>query len=359
MRKNKSKTNRRLSFGHCVVIGLLFVFLMQILTAGIIIKQKYIHYRMPTKAIKLADIKSVQIINLDRLKDRREHYEKMLRDIFGDTFLGHKIGEEIRFRGVDGKKDVILENMSTGKKFDYNQLKNKDMAKIFNKDKWKGYIRNEKQYYIFFDNKKTRTKDDILRIIFSKFGCHLSFLKAISNVAKQPDGTWGIIFEDDFKVEKDFYKQMEKILSKIPADAGILKLNVAYKRVIKDGEIYHVFDKGRKRIPLTEIIKYGFYHGIFQSWNEHGYSSDWLGMSEDYPNDYLPSNVCFMIKAETARYLVKHYPSYTHPVLGNEGVIYLTPEHNAYVWLHKMPVTTNYDDAMKSVIGEKRLDDKK
>ena len=110
---------------------------------------------------------------------------------------------------------------------------------------------------------------------------------------------------------------------------------------------------------LTEIIKHGFYHGIFQSWNEHGYSSDWLRMDEDYQNDYLPSNVCFMIKAETARHLVKNYPSYRHPVLGNEGVIYYPPEHNAYVWLHKMPVTTNYDDAVRSVIGEKRLNDKK
>ena len=57
---------------------------------------------------------------------------------------------------------------------------------------------------------------------------------------------------------------MEKILSKIPADAGILKLNVAYKRVVKDGEIYHVFKKGRNKILFTEIIKLGIYKDIFQ-----------------------------------------------------------------------------------------------
>ena len=344
---------------HWILIGLLFVFLTEILTAGIIIKHKYIHYRMPTKSIKLEDIKSVQIINLDRSKDRREHYEKMLRDNFGDTFLGHKIGEEIRFRGVDGKKDVILENTSTGKKFDYNQLKNKDMAKIFNKDKWKGYIRNEKQYYIFFDNKKTHTKDDILRIIFSKFGCHLSFLKAISNVAKQSDGTWGIIFEDDFKVEKDFYQQMEKILKKIPADAGILKLNIANKYIIRDGKSYWVIAKDRKKVPFSEIIKRGIYHKILKSWSQFGYNVDWIRCIEDLGNEYASSNACFMIKAETARHIVKNYPLYSHPIQGNEGVIYNTPEHNAYVWLHKMPVTTNYDDSVKSVIGEKRLNEKK
>ena len=110
------------------IIGFVSVFLVAVLASGIFIKCKYFSNKLPTKSIKLEDIKSVQIINLDRAKYRREHYEKMLRDNFGDQFMGRKIGEEIRFRGIDGKKDVILENLSTGQKFDYNQLKDKDMT---------------------------------------------------------------------------------------------------------------------------------------------------------------------------------------------------------------------------------------
>ena len=340
------------------VIGFVSIFLVAVLASGIFIKCKYFSHKLPTKSIKLEDIKSVQIINLDRAKDRREHYEKMLHDNFGDKFLGHKIGEEIRFRAVDGKKDVILENLSTGQKFDYNQLKDKDMVEIFNKDLWKGYIHGEKQYYKYFCNSISHDQDENLKTMFTKFGCHLSFLKAISNVAKQPDGTWGIIFEDDFKVEKDFYQQMEKILSKIPADAAILKLNIAYKLVIKDGT-KHWVPLERKKVPFSEIIKSGIYRKILKSWRKFGYSGDWVRCVKNLGNEYMSSNACFMIKAETARQFLKYYPSHIPPITGSEGVIYSPEEHNAYVYLKDMPVTINYDDAIKSVIGTKRLNDKK
>ena len=41
---------------HWMVIGLLFAFLAEIVATVIIIKHKYIHYRMSTKAIKLKKI---------------------------------------------------------------------------------------------------------------------------------------------------------------------------------------------------------------------------------------------------------------------------------------------------------------
>jgi len=152
------------------IIGFVSIFLVIVIVSGIFIKCTYFSHKLPTKSIKMEDIKSVQIINLDRSKDRREHYEKMLRDNFGDKFLGHKIGDEIRLNAVDGKKDVILENLSTGQKFDYNQLKDKDMVEIFNKDLWKGYIRSQQQYYIYFANEITHDKDDVLMTMLCGVG---------------------------------------------------------------------------------------------------------------------------------------------------------------------------------------------
>ena len=76
--------------------------------------------------VAIEDIKSVQIINLDRSTNRREGYEKRLKNAYGDEFLGQKIGDAIRLSGTDGVKDlVIIELDDKG-----NEVKNVDIAKL-------------------------------------------------------------------------------------------------------------------------------------------------------------------------------------------------------------------------------------
>ena len=76
--------------------------------------------------VAIEDIKSVQIINLDRSTNRREGYEKRLKKAYGDEFLGQKIGDAIRLSGTDGVKDlVIIELDDKG-----NEVKNVDIAKL-------------------------------------------------------------------------------------------------------------------------------------------------------------------------------------------------------------------------------------
>ena len=133
------------------VIGFVSIFLVSVVASGIFIKCKYFSHKLPTKSIKIEDIKSVQIINLDRAKDRRANYEKMLHDNFGDKFLGHKIGDEIRLPAVDGKKEIIFENLVNGKKYTYNDLKTYEKAYLILKDeKFKIYSKKDPENYWYF-----------------------------------------------------------------------------------------------------------------------------------------------------------------------------------------------------------------
>lgn len=223
--------------------------------------------KLPTKMIQFDDIKYVKVINLDAAKDRRQHYEKMLHYYFGKTFLGKKIGDEIRFKGVYGKKDVEFVNLDTGEVWDYDKIVKKNGGKwswqasrdVFGLDtKWMGRIKSDKNVYIKFSPMDITGLADRKHIyknfyyaIFGKFGCHLSHLKATQEIAKLPAGSWGIILEDDFAVNGEFYKNFkENILENIPEDAEILKLvikphhfknNACYKR--NKANIYRSFLK--------------------------------------------------------------------------------------------------------------------
>ena len=99
-----------------------------------------------------------------------------------------------------------------------------------------------------------------------------------------------------------------------------MKLNIANKYIIRDGKSYWVVAKDRKKVPFSEIIKRGIHHKILKSWRQFGYNVDWIRCIEDLGNEYASSNACFMIKAETARYLVKNYPSYRHSCAGAERI---------------------------------------
>ena len=50
------------------VINVVSILLVVVLVSGIFIKCRYFSHKLPTKSIKMEDIKSVQIINLDRAK---------------------------------------------------------------------------------------------------------------------------------------------------------------------------------------------------------------------------------------------------------------------------------------------------
>ena len=260
--------------------------------------------KLPTKTIQFDDIKYVKVINLDTATDRRQYYEKMLHDYFGKTFLGKKIGDEIRLRGVYGKKDVEFVNLDTGEVWDYDKIVKKNGGKwtwqasrdVFGLNtKWIGRVKNDKNIYIKFspmdvkDSWKDNMYEKFYYGIFGKFGCHLSHLKALQEIAKQPKGSWGIVFEDDFEVNEWFYKDFKtKILENIPEDAEMLKI-VIKRWYLKD------FYKQNKTNIYNSFLRKGY-----GSWND-------LYEADKLTKGGVISNGAYMISQEGAKKIVDFY----------------------------------------------------
>ena len=282
-------------FVICLVIFLSIV----LIGSGIVLKVKYFHHKLPTKAIKIEDINGVYILNLDRSTERRSAYEKMLRENFGNKFFGKNIGDEIRLsNAVDGKKDIIFENVETGQKVNYEET-SKDGNEFIENGTWKAYTKKDPQIYFFTKmltpiekewNLKVRTMEK--RRLYATGGNFLSFLHAFEKIANQPDGTYGIVFEDDFFVDKDFYKKLQNALNEAPANADLLKLSVSQLNYYKNKS---------KRIPRTiENIKI-----ILNSFKEHGYGS--YVKTAKYNHDFILSSVCYVVSKKGAKKILNWY----------------------------------------------------
>ena len=185
--------------------------------------------------INMEDIKSVQVINLDRSQDRREKYEKMLKDSFGDKFLGQNIGDEIRLAGTDGVKHLaIIELDDKG-----NEVKNVDIAKLKAREvelkngvNYKVFDKNYPEFVynyrldpdkIVVDRKKKHRR----HLTVGEFGCMLSHLRAIRNVANNENSNFGLVVEDDLYIPKNFYDNLKIILANAPKGFGLIKLDSA------------------------------------------------------------------------------------------------------------------------------------
>ena len=321
---NKNKFNfQKLTL---IVFGLLF---LGLLVFALFIKCKYFHHKLPTKSIKIEDIKSVQIINLDRAKDRRVKYEKMLHDNFGDTFIGRKIGNDIRLSAIEGKKEVIFENLTNGKKYKYNDIKDKE--ELFLKDRqFKIYSEKdpENYWYFSFTKLKETSKEWNYKSIFNIFGCSLSHWKAIMRIAQQPQGTYGIIFEDDFFVEKDFYKKLQNTLSAVPNDFDVLKISLTQSQIFA----------GYKKLPLKKYIRF-----VKKSFHKYGYGS-WLDLSiPKHPVGGLYVGTHgYIVSAEGARKIIKYTKKHFMKHTGcDNDVLYFLPKDKvikSYIYLKEVPV---------------------
>lgn len=280
---------------------------------------------LPTKVVQFDNIKYVKIINLDSAKDRREYYERMLRHELGESFLGKKVGDDIRLKGVYGNTDVEFVNLETGEVWDYDKIVKKNGGKwswqaskaVFGVDtKWIGRVKNDKNVYIKFspldiaDSYKENMHEKFYRSIFTKFGCHLSHLKAIQEISRLPKGSWGLVLEDDFQVCQWFYRDFkEKILNNVPKDAEMLKL------VMKPSYLYYGYFKENRG-------------NIYNSFANKGFS-DWLDLKEatKLTKGNVISNGANMISQEGAKKIADFY----------KNNFALNPNANDYEFFWSMP----------------------
>ena len=335
------------------VIGFAIAFGIALVGGGGFLKVRYFHHKLPTKAVKLEDVKGVYILNMDRSTDRRAVYEKMLREHFGNNFLGKNIGEEIRLQNiVDGKKEIIFENVETGQKVNFQQT-SKNGNKFIENGTWKVYTKKDPQVYFYVKMDETQqkyAKMEYLKMneeqkkknwyagiinfekgrIYSTGGNFLSFLHAFEKIANQPDGTYGIVFEDDFFVDKNFYKKLQNALSEAPENADLLKLSVSQLNYYKNKS---------KRIPRTrENIKV-----MLNSFKKYGYGS--YVKTAKFNTDFILSSVCYVVSKKGAQKILDWYKdkksAHFAPISDiqlNFFMAHNNPDFMSYQYINKVPV---------------------
>ena len=331
------------------VIAFVSIFFVIILASGIFIKCKYFSHKLPTKSIKIEDIKSVQIINLDRAKDRREHYEKMLHDKFGDTFMGRKIGEEIRLKAVDGKKELIFEDIHTGKRVMYNDIAEKigyfdyGIYKVSSiKDKKLSFVWKKDEFAMYGKNVAINENVGYL-------GCMMSHFKALQKIASQPDGTYGLVLEDDFALNKNFDKIFPEILKSVPKDFDIIKLgpNIKSQILCKD------------KICKN---KYGFLNVIKKSFKKYGYGKYANAeFSKTTTYGYHSGSVALLISKEGAVKILDFYKQQFSYRISDVDYCYYLPKQkilNSYYYLDSMPFLFDEEMNEMSTIMERKRNDR-
>ena len=326
------------------VIGFVSIFLVSVVASGIFIKCKYFSHKLPTKSIKLEDIKSVQIINLDRAKERRANYEKMLHDNFGDKFLGHEIGEEVRLKAVDGKNELVFEDIHNGRRVMYKDIA--DKVGYFDYGIYKvSSIKDKKLSFVWkkdgFD--EIYGKHVTVKINVNYLGCMMSHFKALQKIASQPDGTYGLVLEDDFALNKNFDKIFPEILKSVPKDFDIIKLgpSIPSQILCKD------------KICTN---KYGFLNVIKKSFKKYGYGK--------YANAVFSKNkiyshgaVAQLISKEGAVKILDFYKQQFSYRISDSDYFYYLPKQkilNSYYYLDSMPFLFDYEMNEKSTIADEK-----
>ena len=216
---------------------------------------KIVTFKMPTKEIKISDIKSINIINFS--KERRIKYEQNLKKKFGNYFLGQKIDSNLKLKNTcNGRTELTVENMINGERIVYNDVKNKKGLSTFKDGVWKicsKYNKNECLYYSLNVNKNPHFDNEI----FNVFGCWFSHIRAIEKVSKQPDNTYGLIFEDDFDVSNNFNKNIKKALANVPKDFDVLRLTLSASNIYKKHKKLSFFSSLKERLKSYKKNGYG------------------------------------------------------------------------------------------------------
>ncbi len=296
---------------------------------------------MPVKQLKIEDIKSINVLNFT--KKRKEKLTKILRSKFGNYFLGYKIGENIFLSNTcNGKKELVAENIVNGKIVTYNDVKDKEGFSVFKDGIWKicsKYKKNECIYYM------QNANISLKRIVYSNnkkfnaFGCFFSHIRAIEKIAKQPDNTYGLIFEDDFDVSDNFDNDIKETFKAVPKNFDILKLTL-------DGIS---IKKRRRKLLFIKALK-----EEIKSYIKNGYG-EWIDLSvQNEMNRKLSVGAhAYLVSSQGARKILSFVRNNITLCVADIDVFYYIPKFNndikAYFYTGNVPFILN-DSADESVI---------
>ncbi len=302
--------------------------------------------KMQTKQIKIEDIKSINVLSFN--PKRRVIYEKNLRNKLGEYFLGHKIGDDIRLKNIcNGKKDLFAENMINGNKVTFEDVKTRDGFSTFRDGIWKICSKNNSNECVYYSNTlqnyiigKIQYKDNK---VFNVFGCFFSHIRAIEKIAKQPDNTYGLIFEDDFDISDNFNEDMNNVLNAVPKDFDLLKLSLKAISLIV---------KKNKKLPLSAKIKH-------KNYKKNGYGN-WIDLSIQ---DKMIGNLsigtqAYLVSAQGARKILNSIRNNPLPCLVDIDIFYSIPTYDRnirmYIYTGNVPFTLS-DVSYESDVNERTI----
>ncbi len=320
------------------------IFLCIVISVFFLCKKAYeiYTYKMPVKQLKIEDIKSINVLNFT--KKRKEKLTKILKSKFGNYFLGYKIGENIFLSNTcNGKKELVAENIVNGKIVTYNDVKDKEGFSVFKDGIWKicsKYKKNECVYYSSVIERQFNNGNYYIDSeMFSVFGCFFSHMRAIEKIAKQPDNTYGLIFEDDFDVSDNFDNDIKEVFKAVPKDFDILKLTL-------DGIS---IKKRRRKLLFIKALK-----EEIKSYIKNGYGK-WIDLSvQNEMNRKLSVGAhAYLVSSQGARKILSFVRNNITLCVADIDVFYYIPKFNndikAYFYTGNVPFILN-DSADESVI---------
>lgn len=315
-----------------IIIILVFVFFAIKITT----------FKMPTKEIKIEDVKSINILSFNL--HRRATYEKKLKSKFGNYFLGHKIGSDSRLPNIcNGKKELIATNIINGRRVVYEDVKNKKDYSVFADGVWKfcsKYKQNECVYYSQSVNTFSERYVYFSNEIFNVLGCWFSHIRAIKRISKQPDNTYGLIFEDDFDISDNFNEDIKKALKEVPVDFDVLKLTINSTDI----------SKKRKKLPFRSALK-----EKINSYIKNGYGK-WIDLSvQKKLNSKLSYGThAYLVSSQGARKILSFVRNNITLCLVDVDMFYYIPKLKnnikAYFYTDNVPFILNKDNTKSTIL---------
>ena len=286
---------------------------------------------MRTKKITLADIKSVNILSFNL--NRRASYEEKLKQRFGEYFLGHKIGNDIRLLNVcNGKQELVFENINNGKQYTFNDIEMFADYDLFKNGIWKVCAKNNKTECLYYSqniNRLNRRHVYPDNKMFNVFGCFFSHLRAIKKISQQEKNTYGLVFEDDFAVSDNFEIDVRNVFNSVPNDFDVLKITLSE----------HDLNKNRKKVNFFSTIK-----ERLCSYKKNGYGH-WMDLScqadEDTNRRLANGTHAYLVSQEGAEKIISFFKNNVSLGLVDVDLFYYMPKMDknikVYFYTGKVP----------------------
>jgi len=152
--------------------------------------------------------------------------------------------------------------------------------------------------------------------------------QALRNIANQPDGTYGLVLEDDFILHEDFENVFADVLKYAPKDFDMLKICIGSPSQLKY----------KKNAPISFRTK-------LLSYLKFGYNSRYINLAVQrylgYKSEIQWGANGYIVSAKGARKVLEFYKKKFSARVSDNDFFYNLPVHNvinSYIYMKEMPI---------------------